>query len=75
MPAPRRVLSTAELAVGLTIGRRWCLPCLLYFEIIQPRFGEGPLEDARPPRFANMLGLAFLASSTALYYSWSWQLR
>src|SRR2546426_260163 len=50
-----------QLAVGLTIGRRWCLPCLLYFEIIQPRFGEGPLEDARPPRFANMLGLAFLA--------------
>jgi len=61
-------LLALQLAVGLTIGRRWCLPCLLYFEIIQPRFGEGPLEDARPPRFANMLGLALLASSTALYY-------
>jgi hypothetical protein len=58
-----------QLALGLTLGRRWCLPCLLYFELIQPRFGEGALEDARPPRFANMLGLAFLASGAALYYA------
>ena len=42
-------LLALQLAIGLTIGRRWCLPCLLYFEVIQPRFGEGPLEDARPP--------------------------
>ncbi|MGH2798103.1 MAG: DUF4395 family protein, partial [Thermoleophilaceae bacterium] len=27
----------AQLAVGLTLGRRFCLPCLLYFELIQPR--------------------------------------
>ena len=52
----------AQLAVGLTIGRRYCLPCLLYFELIQPRFGEGPLEDARPPRFANMVGLVVLTA-------------
>jgi hypothetical protein len=61
-------LLALQLAIGLTLGRRWCLPCLLYFELIQPRFGEGPLEDARPPHFANMLGLAFLASASALYY-------
>lgn len=61
-------LLALQLAIGLTFGRRYCLPCLLYFELLQPRFGEGPLEDARPPRFANMLGLAFLASATALYY-------
>ena len=42
----------AQLAVGLTLGRRFCLPCLAYFELVQPRFGEGPLEDSRPPRFA-----------------------
>jgi hypothetical protein len=51
-----------QLAVGLTFGRRWCLPCLAYFELVQPRFGEGPLEDARPPRVANMVGLAVLGA-------------
>lgn len=62
-------LLALQLGVGLTIGRRWCLPCLLYFELIQPRLGEGPLEDARPPRFANMLGLAFLTAATVLHYA------
>ncbi|KKK88846.1 hypothetical protein LCGC14_2739050 [marine sediment metagenome] len=62
-------LLAAQLALGLTVGRRWCLPCLLYFELIQPRFGEGPLEDARPPRFANLVGLVFLAAATAFYYA------
>jgi hypothetical protein len=62
-------LVALQLAVGLTLGRRWCLQCLLYFEVIQPRLGEGPLEDARPPRFANMVGLAFLSTATALHYA------
>ena len=57
----------AQLAIGLTLGRRFCLPCLLYFEVIQPRFGEGPIEDARPPRFANMVGVAFLGAATAAF--------
>jgi hypothetical protein len=61
-------LLALQLAIGLTLGRRYCLPCLLYFEVIQPRFGEGPIEDARPPRFANVVGLVFLGSATALYY-------
>jgi Domain of unknown function (DUF4395) len=55
-------LLSAQLAVGLTLGRRWCLPCLFYFEVIQPRFGEGPIEDARPPRFANLLGATVLGT-------------
>jgi hypothetical protein len=46
-------LLAAQLLLGLRFGRRWCLPCVLYFEVVQPRLGEGPLEDARPPRFAN----------------------
>ena len=57
----------AQLAVGLTFGRRYCLPCLAYFELVQPRFGEGPLEDARPPRFANMVGVAFLSAAALSY--------
>jgi hypothetical protein len=57
----------AQLIVGLTLGRRFCLPCLAYFELVQPRFGEGPLEDARPPRFANAVGAVFLTGATASY--------
>jgi len=48
----------AQLAVGLTLGRRFCLACVAYFELVQPRFGEGPLEDSRPPRAANAVVLA-----------------
>src|SRR6185312_2389321 len=48
-------------------GRRYCLPCLAYFELIQPRFGEGPLEDARPPRAANVVGLVVLAAASLAY--------
>ena len=57
----------AQLLVGLTLGRRFCLPCLAYFELVQPRVGEGPLEDARPPRFANLVGAVFLALATIAY--------
>lgn len=60
-------LLALQLAVGLTFGRRFCLPCLLYFEVIQPRLGEGPLEDSRPPRAANMVGLVVLAGASLAY--------
>jgi len=60
-------LLALQLALGLTLGRRYCLPCLLYFEVVQPRFGEGPVEDARPPRFANMVGVAFLTAASVAY--------
>jgi hypothetical protein len=53
-------LMGAQLLLGLTLGRRFCLTCLAYFELIQPRFGEGELEDSRPPRLANAIGSAFL---------------
>ena len=56
-----------QLAVGLTLGRQYCLPCLFYFEVIQPRFGEGPLEDSRPPRAANVVGLVVLAAASVAY--------
>jgi hypothetical protein len=56
-------LLAAQLVVGLTLGRRYCLPCLAYFELVQPIFGEGRLEDARPPRFANMVGAVFLTAA------------
>lgn len=56
-----------QLAVGLTFGRRYCIPCVFYFEVVQPRFGEGDIEDARPPRFANMLGAGFLGAAAVAH--------
>ncbi len=60
-------LLALQLALGLTLGRRWCLACLAYFELIQPRIGEGPLEDSRPPRAANVVGLAVLTAASIAY--------
>ena len=60
-------LLALQLAVGLTFGRRFCLACVAYFELAQPRFGEGPLEDSRPPRVANMVGLAVLGAAALAY--------
>jgi len=60
-------LLALQLALGLTLGRRWCLACVAYFELIQPRIGEGRLEDARPPRFANMVGLGVLSTASLAY--------
>ncbi len=57
----------AQLAIGLQFGRRFCLPCAFYFEVIQPIVGEGRLEDSRPPRFANMVGLGFLSVASLFY--------
>jgi hypothetical protein len=60
-------LLALQLAIGLTFGRRYCLPCLLWFEVLQPRLGEGTLEDSRPPRFANLVGLVVLGSATVAF--------
>jgi hypothetical protein len=60
-------LLALQLAVGLTFGRRFCLACVAYFELVQPRVGEGPLEDSRPPRVANMVGLAVLGAAALAY--------
>ena len=60
-------LLAVQLAIGLTFGRRYCLPCLAYFELVQPRLGEGPVEDSRPPRFANMVGVGVLGGATLAY--------
>jgi len=56
-----------QLVVGLAVGRRFCLPCVAYFELVQPRFGEGPLEDSRPPRAANIVGAVVLSAATLAF--------
>jgi len=60
-------LLALQLVLGITLGRRWCLACLAYFELVQPRIGEGPLEDARSPRFANVMGALVLTAATAAH--------
>ena len=60
-------LLAAQLLVGLTLGRRFCLPCVAYFELVQPRIGQGALEDSRPPRAANVIGFVFLSAAAASY--------
>jgi hypothetical protein len=60
-------LLALQLALGLTLGRRWCLACVGYFELVQPRIGEGRIEDARPPRFANLVGLVVLTAASLAY--------
>ena len=64
---PILAVLAAQLLVGLTFGRRWCLPCLAYFELVQPLLGEGPIEDSRPPRFANMVGAGVLGTASVFH--------
>lgn len=64
---PLVTLMGLQLIVGLTLGRRFCVPCLFYFKVLQPRFGEGRIEDSRPPRFANVVGAVFMMTATVLF--------
>jgi hypothetical protein len=36
---PIIALLAAQLGIGLRFGRRSCLPCVAYFELVQPRLG------------------------------------
>jgi hypothetical protein len=62
------LLMGLQLLIGLTLGRQFCLTCLAYFKLIQPRFGEGDLEDSRPPRLANAMGFTFLTAASILWW-------
>jgi Domain of unknown function (DUF4395) len=64
---PILALLAAQLGIGLRFGRRYCLACVFYFEVVQSRFGEGPIEDSRPPRFANRLGFVVLSVASLAY--------
>jgi hypothetical protein len=65
------LLMGLQLMIGLTLGRQYCLTCLAYFKLIQPRFGEGDLEDSRPPRLANAMGFAFLTAASLAWWAGS----
>ncbi len=61
-------LMSAQLVLGLTLGRRWCLSCVAYYTLVQPRLGEGELEDSRPPRLANRMGAGFLGAAAVAWW-------
>lgn len=61
-------LMGAQLLIGLTLGRRFCITCVAYFTLLQPRFGEGELEDSRPPRLANAMGATFLTAAALAWW-------
>jgi hypothetical protein len=65
-------LGALQLTVTLLLGRRYCLACRLWFDLLQPRFGQGRLEDSRPVKFANRIGATFLWSAT-LAHAAGWQ--
>jgi hypothetical protein len=56
-----------QMIVGLAFGRAFCIPCVFWFKVLQPRFGEGRIEDSRPPRFANIVGAIFMSSASVLF--------
>lgn len=60
---------SVQLALGLLLGRRWCLSCVAYYTLVQPRLGEGELEDSRPPRLANRMGAAFLGAAAVAWWA------
>jgi hypothetical protein len=60
-------LLALQLDVGLRFGRRYCIACFVYFELVQPRIGEGQIEDSRLPRFANQVGRVVLGAGTLAY--------
>jgi hypothetical protein len=64
---PILAILALQLGIGLRFGRQYCLPCVAYFKLIQPRLGQGPVEDARPPRFATQVGFTVLTAASLAY--------
>src|SRR3990170_3516557 len=61
-------LMSAQLFIGMTLGRRWCIPCVAYFTLVQPRFREGALGGSPPPPPPDQMGTAFLGSAALLWW-------
>jgi len=66
---PLLSLAALQLALTLTFGPRVCLACIIYFKLVRPRLGPGPVKDARPVRFANAVGLVFLSAASVAHWA------
>ncbi|MBX7553353.1 DUF4395 domain-containing protein [Streptomyces sp. NPDC004232] len=60
----------AVFALGAVLGLRWSPYGWLYRRLVRPRLGPPQeLEDERPPRFAQAVGLGFAVVGAAGYLS------
>jgi hypothetical protein len=64
---PLLLLPAAHLASSLLVGKRGNLGLLGFEALLADRLGPGELKDARPPRFANLVGLLFLLAAAAAH--------
>ena len=60
---PLLVLPVAHLVSSLVVGKRGNLALVAFDALLAPRLGPGELKDARPPRFANLVGAVFLGAA------------
>jgi hypothetical protein len=57
------VIPLAHLVSSLVVGKRGNVALLAFDAFLKPRLGPGELKDARPPRFANLVGALFLVGA------------
>lgn len=57
---PLLALPLAHLLSALVVGKRGNVGLLAFDAFLAPRLGPGEQKDARPPRFANLVGALFL---------------
>lgn len=64
---PLLVLPIAHLVSSLALGKRGNVGLLAFDALLAGRLGAGALKDARPPRFANLVGAIFLVASVGAH--------
>ena len=61
------VVPALHLTLSAALGRRGNIAVRAFDALLRPRLGPPALEDARPPRFANLIGALFLVVSVAAH--------
>lgn len=64
---PLLALPMAHLLSALVVGQRGNVGLLAFDALFARRLGPGERKDARPPRFANLVGALFLAAAVVLH--------
>jgi hypothetical protein len=58
-------LPALHLALSAVLGQRGNVAVLAFDALVRPLLASSSPEDARPPRFASVVGLAFLSAALA----------
>ena len=64
---PLLALPALHLALSAGLGRRGNVAVRLFDTFLRPRLGPPEYEDARPPRFASLVGAVFLGAALAAH--------